>query len=320
MRRLIAVTSALAAIALAAGCGDGSAGGSGDAALDVVATTTQLADFARQVGGDRVDVQALLPPNADPHDYEPRPSDARAVAEADVVLQSGGDLDAWLGDVIAGAGGDAERVTLMDAVRTIAGGEHAEERAREDDHAAEEEADPHWWQDPRNAVRAVDRIAEAFAAADPAGRAVYAQSARRYSERIRALDAAIGRCMRAIPAERRKLVTSHDAFGHFAERYDIEALGAIVPALSTAAQPSAGDVRRLVAAIRREGVTTIFPESALSQRLERAVAEEAGARVGPALYADTLGPEGSLGATYLGALRHDAAAIAAGFGGDCDLP
>ena len=127
--------------------------------------------------------------------------------------------------------------------------------------------------------------------------------------------------MAAIPADRRKLVTNHDAFGYFAHRYDITVLGSIIPALSTSAQPSAGDVRRLVAAIKREKVSTIFPDSAINQRLEDAVARDAGAKVGPALYADTLGPKGSEGATYLGALRHDASAMAAGFGGACtDLP
>ena len=299
MRRLLALASLTAAL-IAAGCGaDASTGG--DASLRVVATTTQLADFARQVGGDRVAVRSLLSANADPHDYEPRPSDARALAQADVVLQSGGDLDAWLGDVLERAGGDAERVTLIDAVETLDG-------------------DPHWWQDPRNATRAVERIRAAFAEGDPAGRAAYADRAERYGGQIATLDASIARCMQAIPAEDRQLVTNHDAFGYFAARYDIEVLGSIVPALSTSAQPSAGDVRRLVETIRREDVRTVFPESALGQRLERAVAEEAGARVGPPLFADTLGPAGSGAETYLEAFRRDAAAMAEGFGGRCRLP
>jgi ABC-type Zn uptake system ZnuABC Zn-binding protein ZnuA len=302
MRRILTVLAAAAF--LLAGCGGGD-GAAGDGTLRVVATTTQLGDLARQVGGDRVSVDTLVPANADPHDFEPRPSDVQAVAEADVVLRSGGDLDEWLGEVLDSAGGDAERLTLLEGMRTLEG---------------DGETDPHWWQDPRNAERAVQRIRDSFAAADPAGRAAYATQADRSAGRIRALDAAIASCFEGIAPQRRKLVTNHDAFGYFAARYDIEVLGSIVPALSTAAQPSAGDVRRLVAAIRRERVRTIFPESGVGQRLERAVAEEAGARVGPALYADTLGPEGSPGATYLGALRHDAAAMAEGFGGDCRLP
>jgi ABC-type Zn uptake system ZnuABC Zn-binding protein ZnuA len=290
----------LLTLAVLAGCTSTEDSG-GDAALRVVATTTQAADFARQVGGDRVAVTALLGAGADPHDFEPKPSDARAVAQADVVLRSGGDLDAWLGDVVDGAGGDARVVTLIDEV---------ERRAD----------DPHWWQDPRNVVRAVAAIRDAFVAADAAGEQAYVDGAARYADEVRRLDAAIAQCFADLPAARRKLVTNHDSFRYFAARYDIEVLGSIVPALSSSAQASAGDVRRLVAAIRREGVRTIFPESALSQRLEEAVARDSGAQVGPALLADTLGEPGTAGGTYLGALRHDASAIAKGLGGSCELP
>jgi ABC-type Zn uptake system ZnuABC Zn-binding protein ZnuA len=277
-------TSVTAVAALAAGCGSDSGG---DGRLRVVATTEQLGDFARQVAGNRVDVETLLNSGTDPHDYEPRPSDAEAVARADVVLRSGGELDEWLSDLVSAAGGDAEVVDV------------AEEIGADDE-------DPHWWQDPRNVVRAAGVIGERLDA--PAG-------ARAYAEKVTDLDRRIAACMRAIPTARRKLVTNHDAFGWFARRYEIEVLGSIIPGRSTSAQPSARDVRELVEAIRREGVRTIFPESALEQRLEEAVARDAGARVGEPLYADTLGDSGS----YLAALRHDAQAMARGFGAPCEL-
>lgn len=296
MRRLT-LFSALVLIAVATGCGRDDAG-TGDGELTVVATTQQVADFARQVGGDRVDVVALVPANADPHDFEPRPSDARAVAEADVALRSGGDLDDWLGSLLDNAGGDARQVTLIDSVR------------RRGD-------DPHWWQDPRNVVRAVAAIQGAFTEADPAGRTIYERNAEQYARDVRALDAKIATCLEGVDADRRKLVTNHDSFGYFAARYDVDVLGSIVPALSTSAQPSAGDVRRLVTAIKRERVTTIFPESALNQRLEHAVARDARVSVGDPLYADTLGPQGK--GTYLQALRHDASLIAGSFGARCSL-
>jgi ABC-type Zn uptake system ZnuABC Zn-binding protein ZnuA len=295
MRRFVLACTFL--LALVAGCGRDDAGSGSGSGLTVVATTQHVADFAREVGGDRVDVVALVPANADPHDFEPKPSDARAVAEADVVLRSGGEVDEWLGGLLENAGGDAEQVTLIDTVRTI-------------------EDDPHWWQDPRNVVRAAGAIEGAFAAADADGRAVYERNARAYAREVRALDERIASCMSGVDGERRKLVTNHDAFAYFAERYDIEILGSIIPARSTSAQPSAGDVRELVRTIRREDVTTIFPESALSRRLEDAVARDAGVEVGEPLYADTLGP-GDDG-TYLEALRHDARLIAASFGADCD--
>ena len=277
----------MALAGIAVGCGDNaSEGGSG---LKVVATTQQLGDMAKQVGRDRVDVTTILGAKVDPHDYEPRPSDAQAISEADVVLQSGGEVDAWLEDLVDQAGGDAKRVNVGEDV------------------GADLE-DPHWWQDPRLAVRAVDAIAKTLGADASPGAAAHKRE-------IEATDRAIAACMQRIPADRRKLVTNHDAFGYFARRYDIEVLGSIIPGRSSAAQPSAGDVRELVNAIEREDVTTIFPETALNQRLEEAVARDAGVEVGPPLYADTVGPDG----TYLGALRHDARAMAEGFGGGCDL-
>lgn len=288
---------ALIVVAVAAGCGRGDAS-AGDGVITVVATTQQVADFAREVGGDRVNVVPLVRANADPHDFEPRPSDARAVAEADVALRSGGELDDWLGALLDNAGGDAEQVTLADSV---------EQRGD----------DPHWWQDPRNVVRATRAIASVFGEADPEGRATYERNVARYVDEVRELDGQIASCMNGVEADRRKLVTNHDSFGYFAARYDIDVPGSIVPALSTSAQPSAGDVRRLVAAIKRENITTIFPESALDQRLEKAVARDAGVEVGEPLYADSLGP-GKNG-TYLDALRHDASLIAASFGADCAL-
>jgi len=316
MRLAIALLCAVVVAVALAACGS-DATTTGGGGPRVVATTTQLADIAREVAGGRAAVSGILRPNADPHDYEPRPSDARALADARLVLRSGGDVDGWLGDLIEAAGSGATTVTLSDHVAVHEGHEHGGH-----DHD-EHDADPHWWQDPRNALTAVEVIRDALTDADPAGEAVYARAARAYAERIRALDAAIERCMRRIPAERRRLVTSHDSLGYFAERYGITVVGAVIPALSTAARASARETRELIRTIRREGVTTIFAESSVSARLEKAIADESGVRVGPALWADTLGPEGSTGATYLDALRFNAEAMAEGFSGGeahCDLP
>jgi zinc/manganese transport system substrate-binding protein/manganese/iron transport system substrate-binding protein len=319
---LACATLALALLVGACGSDDGAASGGG---LRVVATTTQVADLARNVAGDRASVTGILTPNADPHDYEPRPGDAKALADADVVLRSGADVDDWLGDLLKSAGSGAETVTLIDHVQAREGGGHAHEE--DEEHAGEEHAeddlDPHWWQDPRNAELAVKAIRDALAKADPDGAATYDANATAYLGRLRALDTAIARCMDEIPADRRKLVTNHDALGYFAERYGIEVVGAVIPALSTAARASAGETRDLIATIRREHVTTIFPESSVNPKLEKAIAAEADAKVGPALWADTLGPKGSDGATYLQSLRSNALAMAEGFSGDnahCDLP
>jgi ABC-type Zn uptake system ZnuABC Zn-binding protein ZnuA len=265
-----------------------------------VATTTQVADMARAVAGDRADVRQILRPNSDPHEYEPRPSDVKAVAGAAVVLRSGGGLDDWLDGVVDNAGSDAQTTTLLDAVRTRRG---------------EGGVDPHWWQDPRNAIAAVQRIRDVMIAADPAGREAYTANAAAYVRRLRALDRAIARCVGSVPPARRTLVTDHDALGYYAARYGIRVVGTVVPALSTQAQASAGEVARLVRTIRATGVRTIFPERSASAKLARAVARDAGASIGPALYADTLGPAGSAGATYIGSLQTNTRALVAGFGG-----
>jgi ABC-type Zn uptake system ZnuABC Zn-binding protein ZnuA len=292
VRILVGLVAVLVALAVGA-CGDDSASDDG---LTVVATTTQVADLARQVGGGRVNVEGMLRPGSDPHDYEPRPSDVAAVARAAVVFRSGGEVDDWLGDVIDNAGGDAEVVSLIDSVQRL------------DD-------DPHWWQDPTGGVRAVEVIRVELSKADPGGRAAYARNAERTVRRLRRLDRKIAGCVRRVPAAKRRIVTTHDALGYFARRYGVEVVGAVIPSLSTQAQASAGDVERLVEQIRREGVEAVFPESSVNPDIERAIAREAGARIGDELYADSLGPSGSPGKTYIGALAADARRLVRGMSG-----
>ena len=299
LRHSLTVCWAALAAAVLGACGTDD-GGAGTSGTRIVATTSQVADLARAVAGDRAGVRQILQPNSDPHEYEPRPSDVEAVGDAAVVLRAGGDLDDWLSGVLRNAGSGARVVTLIERVRTRRGPGGT---------------DPHWWQDPRNALVATRAIRDALIAADPAGRAAYTAREAAYAVRLRRLDRAIAACMRAIPVARRRLVTDHDALGYFADRYGIDVVGTVIPALSTQAQASAGEVARLVRTIRAQGVRTIFPQGSVNARLTRAIADDAGARVGPALYADTLGPKGSAGETYLGALRFNARALAAGFAG-----
>jgi ABC-type Zn uptake system ZnuABC Zn-binding protein ZnuA len=305
-RRYAAIAiAALAAVALA-GCGNDAATGSGR--LAVVATTTQAADLVRSVGGAHVEVTGLLRPNTDPHDYEVRPDDVKRLAGADLVVGSGGDVDHWLTDATAASGTSAPVVTLLDHVTQLRRGS---------------EVDPHWWQDPRNAERAVAAIRDALVKADGAHAATYRTQASRYTERIARLDAAVARCIGRVPAARRKLVTTHDALGYYARRYGIDVIGTVIPSLSTRGQPSAGETAALVRTIRRAGVHAIFAESSVNPKVERAIAAEAGAKVGRPLWADTLGPSGSDGATYLGSVAANTRAIADGLGGGrttCRLP
>ena len=284
MRTILIIVTFGAFVATAAspaGCGATGGGGDADGQVRVVATTMQVADFARQVGGDRVEVTGLLDAEAEPHDYEPTPSDAEAVSEADLVVSNGAGLDDWLGDLLEQAGADAPRVEAARGVTLL---------------PTEEEGfpgDPHVWHDPRAAARMVDNVAAGLTRADPAGRDAYRRRAAIYRRRLDRVAKSIREGFAPIPPERRDLVTSHDAFGYFARAYDVNVVGSVLPAVTTDAEPSAQQIKALVDRIRAEGVRVIFTEEAVEPRLERRVAEEAGARVSTSLYADALGAPGS---------------------------
>lgn len=312
-RRATAASVALICAVGATACGDERAEAPGPT---VVATTPQLADLARNVAGERAAVETLLPATGDPHEYEPRPSDAAALADAALVLRSGGDVDLWLGDLVESSGTGAEILTLLDVVEPIAGGHaHAE---GEPDHAsaATDDLDPHWWHDPRNAILAVEAIRDALVEADPAGASDYERNADTYVRALERLDRSIAACFDSIPPHGRSLVTTHDSLGYLAHRYDLEVTGAALPALTTQAQASTGETAELIDRMEDAGVAAVFTEAGLSSDLERAIAAEAGVRVGGELYADTLGPEGSGADTYAGAMAANARVIGTALGGD----
>ena len=281
MKRLLWLPVLLLVAALP-GCGSDAAA---DETFTVVATTTQVADLTRNVAGDRARVVQLLQPNADPHDYEIRPHDVGALADADLIVRSGGELDAWLEDAIDGSGSDAPVVNLSDAI------------ALRDD-------DPHWWQDPRNAIIAVHELERALHRTAPA-----------YVAQLEQLDRDTAACIDKLPRSDRKLVTTHDSLGYYAARYGLDVIGAVIPSQSTEGQPSAGDVAELVDTIRATGVKAVFAESSVDPKVEQAIARETGATVGTPLWADTLGPKGSSGATYIDSIRANTRAIVAGLSG-----
>jgi zinc/manganese transport system substrate-binding protein len=307
MARRPRIATALAAATLGmialAGCGD--SGGNGGP--KVVATTTQVADFVRQVGGAQVDVVQVLQPNTDPHEYEPRPSDVEATADADVVFRSGGDLDDWAEDLISESGSSAKLVDLSTGIPVKLQGESGGDSG--------EEFDPHWWHDPRNAQAAVKEIVQSLVDAEPSKRATFERNAGAYLAKLRTLDRGIARCIDSVPSADRKMVTDHDAFGYFASRYGIDVVGAVIPATTTQAQPSAGELSDLADLVRREDVKAVFPESSVNRRLADAIARETGASADYTLYGDTLGPEDSPASTYLGMEVANADAVVRGFTG-----
>jgi ABC-type Zn uptake system ZnuABC Zn-binding protein ZnuA/ABC-type Mn2+/Zn2+ transport system permease subunit len=292
-RRVAALASAaaLATLALSA-CGGSASSARSGGKLSVAATTTQVADWARQVGGSAVEVTPLLHPLVDPHEFEPGPAAAGAVAGAKLVVASGGGLDAWIDGLLENAGGSARIVELDPVAKS---------------------GDPHFWNDPTLVVTAVRTLARALSRADPARAGVFRANAAHYVAKLRALDRRLQREFVSVPAERRRLVTDHDAFGYLARRYHLTLVGAAIPSTSTAAEPSAKDTAALIDAIRREHVPVLFSEASVDPKLVRQIAQATGARVDAGLYGDTLGPPGSGAATYLAMMRHNAARLLAAF-------
>ncbi|HJW59966.1 MAG TPA: metal ABC transporter substrate-binding protein, partial [Actinomycetota bacterium] len=260
------------------GAGDGDGGGGG---LRVVATTTQVADLAANVGGDRVQVTSLLKPGIDAHDYEPSPADIDALAQADLVVQNGVGLEEWLGDTIESSGFDGPVVDASQGVRL---------------RQVEGEADPHIWQDPGNAQRMAANIERGLAAAEPADAAAFAANLAAYTKELEALDGEVARQVDSLA--NKKVVTNHDAFGYYLDRYGLELVGSVIPSFDSSAELSGRDIRDLVAKIKATGVKAIFSETTLPPKAAETIAAEAGVKVvtgEDALYGDALGPPGSDG-------------------------
>ncbi|MGH2975444.1 MAG: metal ABC transporter solute-binding protein, Zn/Mn family [Solirubrobacterales bacterium] len=306
-RQSVLAAAAIALVLVMAVVGCGNSVGPRPGQIAVVATTTQIGDFVREVGGRAVAVDQVLQPNTDPHSYEPRPSDVAAAAEAKLVFANGDELDAWVEQILADSGSAARLVDLGAIVPVRRPGESGGAEASRHD--------PHWWHDPRNAEAAARAIERRLAAADPAHRRLFERNARRYLAELRRLDAGIARCMASVPTAQRKLVTDHDAFGYFAARYGIEVVGAVIPSQTTEAQPSAKDLASLDELIEREHVAAIFPESSLSPKVAEAIAGQTGASADQTLYGDTLGPESSDADTYLDMEAANADSMVRGFTG-----
>jgi ABC-type Zn uptake system ZnuABC Zn-binding protein ZnuA len=304
-KRWIVLAAGVLAV-LATACSDGGrSGGSGDPGqgrvLEVVATTTQVADFARAVGGDQVRVTSLIKPNVDAHDYEPSPADLDAVARADVVLQNGVGLEEWLDDTIksSGFGGPVVDTSQGVALRQADG-----------------EPDPHIWQNPRNAQLMAANIERALAQAAPAAAARFQANLTAYTRQLEELDAEVARQVDSLA--NKKLVTDHDAFGYYVDRYGLELVGTVIPTFDTSAELSGRDVRDLVAKIRATKVKAVFTEASLPPKTAETIAGEAGVKVvtgDDALYGDSLGPAGSDGDTYLKSVRHNTATIVSNLSG-----
>jgi ABC-type Zn uptake system ZnuABC Zn-binding protein ZnuA len=290
-------------LATATACGaSSSASNTSSDQLKIVATTTQVADFARNIGGDRVQVTQILKPNVDPHDYEPSPADVQAIAQADVVVESGVHLEKWLDQTIESAGFHG---TLVDSSKGVA--------VRQGNGTDEEAAgDPHIWHNPKNAEIMSRNIAAAFDAKDAGDKSTFDANLTAYTGKLDQLDTWITQQIDTLPVAQRKLVTNHDAFGYYVDRYRLTFVGSIIPSFDTSAELSGKQLSGLVAKIKTTGVKAIFSESSLPPKTAEAIGKEAGVKVEAgenSLYGDTLGPAGSAGATYLDMERHNTTTI-----------
>ena len=265
-----------------------------------VATISILADFVRAVAGERLEVISIVHVGGDPHTYEPVPSDARRIADADLVVRNGLGLERWLDRLIA-ANAKTRVVTATEGLVPLV----------QADGDYEGHPDPHLWMDPRLAAAYVRNIEAALAERYPQHATEFTRNARGYAERLEALDRDIAHELSGIEEEHRKLVTTHDAFRYFGRRYGVEVV-ATIWGISTEREPSAREIRTIVDGIREQGVRSVFVETTVNPTLMLRIAEETGIHVGAPLYGDSVGPPGSGADTYVGMMRANANAVAEG--------
>jgi zinc/manganese transport system substrate-binding protein len=255
--------------------------------LKVVATFSILADFVKNVGGDRIEVQALVGPNGDAHVYQPTPGDARMLADATVVFANGLGFEGWIARLVKASGNKAPTIVASKGVKP---------RKADDDHG-HGGGDPHAWQSVANAKTYVVNIRDGLVAADPAGKGAYEANAAAYLAKLDALDAEVKAAIDKIPAERRKIITTHDAFGYFGAAYGV---AFIAPqGVSTESEVSARGVARIITQIRKQKIPAVFLENVTDDRLLKRIGAESGARIGGTLYSDALTDEKGPAPSYI---------------------
>jgi zinc/manganese transport system substrate-binding protein len=256
--------------------------------LNVVASFSILGDLVRNVGGDRVSVTTLVGPDSDPHVYEPTPSDAKKIADAKLVFVNGFGLEGWLPRLVQSAGDRASIVTVTAGLAPLKLGS---------------DADPHAWQSPLNAKTYVDNIRKALIAADPADAQVFRDNADAYLVKLDALDRHVRDAIAQIPDGRRKVISTHRAFGYFAGAYGVEFIAPV--GVSTESEASARDIAGIITQIRAAKIPAVFLENISDPRLIRRISAETGVRVGGTLYSDSLTAEKGDSPTYIDMVRHN---------------
>jgi zinc/manganese transport system substrate-binding protein len=264
--------------------------------MPVVATFSILADFVKNVGGDRVAISMLVQPNGDAHVYQPSPADTKTVADAKIVFMNGLGLEGWLDRLIKASG---TRGAVVIAAKGVKPHEMKEEEGGHNEH----KIDPHAWQSVANAKIYVANIRDALIAADPAGRATYEKNAADYLTRLTELEKEVKQAIAKIPPERRRVITTHDAFGYFASAYGMEFIAP--QGVSTETEASAQDVAKIIRQIKKQKIPAVFMENISDPRLMRQIASETGAKIGGSVYSDSLSDEKGPASTYVDMMRHN---------------
>jgi zinc/manganese transport system substrate-binding protein len=274
--------------------------------VKAIATFSILADFVRNVGGGRVDVAALVGPNGNAHVYAPSPADAKKVADAKVVFVNGLGFEGWLDRLVKASASTAPVIVASKGIKPIERSADDHGAAHEHDHGR---ADPHAWQSVPNAKIYVANIRDALAALDPAGKPVYETNADSYLGKLDALDREVRDVIASIPADRRRVITSHNAFDYFGAAYGINFTAP--QGVSTESEASAKDVAAIITQIRRDKAAAVFLENVTDPRLMRQIATETGAKVGGVLYSDALTDPSGDAPTYIDLIRHNLKQLAA---------
>ena len=291
MHRFIIILTILT-LAITA-CGGQPASPAGTVAPVILTSTSFLADITRNIAGDRQTVATLLPLGADPHSYQPTPQDVTTITQSKVLIINGADYEHFLEPILENAGGERE---VVDASAGITPREEAGS------------VDPHIWLDPNNVIVYVENIREALTHFDPAGAAVYQANAEAYGTELKSLDAWIVEQVNQIPAEKRLLVTNHEAFGYFAARYGFTIAGTVIESFSSDASPSAQQMAALIDQIKASGAPAIFLDAADNTTFAQQIADETGVRVVTDLHLESL-TDGAPAATYIDMMKNNVTQI-----------
>ena len=269
--------------------------------LQAVATTTIVADIVRNIGGDRIELDTLLPVGADPHSFQPAPRDLARLAQAEVIFVNGAGLEEFLLPLIEGANPDAMLVDVSAGIPLLepSAGEAETEHS---------EGDPHVWTDPNLVLTWVQNIAEALSAVDPGGAALYQSNADSYSQELLALDVWVREQVETVAPEHRRLVTDHQVLGYFAQAYGFEQVGAILPGFSTVTEPTARELAALEDAIHDLGIKAVLLGNTISPTLAQQVAQDTGVNL-VTIYTGSLSEPGGPAGTYLDYIRYNVQAI-----------